>query len=379
MICLTISLLPLQAQNINDFLAKIEKSKKKLNSISKKRLPINPTKDDYLSLVNNLEVRIDLIKKIQNQYIETENFLLAQISPETSKPKETNLKVQIPKTNYSSLRKVMANAILKDELISKDGNYTVENKSLRELYLKQIYQTDSDNSISVSTPVVSEKQSNLDSLHAVVIKEIGSYEDQLISAKNEMSSAANYLKRTQAQEKSSNSKTVRVTVGNSNHNNKYSSIVANVQGILRLPEIKDYPYRPDFALDNKLIEDRKGFIPLPLSQGKRALRYEEKVNGRKHDGVVLSSSKSLVQNISQGIVLKVGTLDNKKYIVVKHDGEFMSVYANLARSHVVENQKISFNQSLGEAYKSKDNTYALHFQIWKGSQSLNPSRWLKNN
>jgi len=360
-------------------LTNVNKIEKKVNQFKSLQLKSNPTKDDYLSYVNNLELEIDLRERLKNQYIILETQVLNNNINSTAEAADHFANKQsIPNNNFEHLKKDLANAVLKDKIFSKNLQRDKKNDVIRAIYLKQIL--NSKQTLSTPKMVLNNKeetQLKLDSLHAISIKRIADQNDTIGIRKKAMKKTVNILMRNTPIAKP----TSKTNASTANKNsNSYSNIIINVQNSLRLDQIRNYNFKPDYASDNKLIEDRKGFIPSPLSQGKKAIRYEEKINDRTHDGIVFSSNTSLVKNISQGTVLKVSTYgNNNTYVIVRHDGEYMSVYTNLKKTYVKENQYIKFGESLGEAHLYKNDSYAIHFQLWKGSQSLNPSRWIKNN
>jgi septal ring factor EnvC (AmiA/AmiB activator) len=319
-----------------------------------------------------------LREKIKNQYIALEGEILKNnnIPEEEIKPVEREITV-----NYNNLETDVINAVLKDKIFEKTLNKNKKQDAIRAIYLSQVLranQKSSENYEAVN--VLNTPQNTLDSLHSFVIQRITNEEDNIIELKSSMKTAMEFLMQKTQVVKASTQQTNNSTQAVNTPLSPFTKVVVNIQNILKQPEIRDHIFKANFAVDNKLIEDRKGFIPCPLPQGTRTVRYEEKVNGRKHDGVVFTSKKNNVENISQGTVVKVGASSGKnKYVIVKHDGDYMSVYAYLKQTYVSENQHINSGQVLGEANLYKNDSYAIHFQMWKGSQSLNPSRWIKNN
>jgi len=363
-------------------LSKIEFNEKKLKELPSTKLPSNPTRDNYLSFVNNLELEIDLREKIKNQYIVLEGELL-KLNSKEEQPIEPILEAKT--TNYNNLQADVSNAVLKDKIFQKNLNQEKKEYVIRAMYLDQVLKNKESINTSVTaqtTNTISDNgsfQKSVDSLYNITIKQITDQEDKISELKSSMKTAVTFLmNKTTVNKQTTQTKSVIQT--NSSKPNPLHQTTANVQNILRQPQVLNHNFKANFAIDNKLMEDRKGFMACPLLQGQRTIRYEENVNGGKHNGVVFTSKKSDVINISQGTVVKVGTTSqNKKYVIIKHDGDYMSVFANLKETYVVENQYAKFDQIIGKANAVNNNDFAIHFQIWQGSQSLNPSRWIKNN
>ncbi len=328
--------------------------------------------------MNSLELEIDLREKIKNQYIVLESEILKNnnIPEEEIKPIQEEIIVI-----YKNLESDVINAVYKDKIFQKNLNTEKKQDAIRAIYLSQVLkanQNSSQNSEVVN--VLSSSQNSLDSLHSIVIQRIAKEEDNIIELKSSKKTAMEFLMKKTQLAKASSQQTNNSKRAVSTPLSPFTKVVVNVQNILRQPEISAHNFKANFTADNKLIEDRRGFMPCPLSQGRRSVRYEEKVNGRNHDGVIFTSKTTNVGNISQGTVVKIGSSSgNNKYVIVKHDGDYLSVYAYLKQTYVSENQYIKSGQILGEANLYKNDSYAMHFQIWKGSQSLNPSRWIKNN
>ena len=131
-------------------------------------------------------------------------------------------------------------------------------------------------------------------------------------------------------------------------------------------------YVPNYEMDNKLFEDRKGFMEWPIDNADFKKTTE---NG----AVELIGSNELVKSISQGKVIYAKKLPEGTYtIVILHDNDYYSVYANLASSLVGYGEQVNYQQILGSLKPKEDQRFLLEFQIWKKTNILNPSRWLKN-
>lgn len=357
----------------------IEKNEKSIKKLPILLLPKNPTKDDYISHLNKLELHLDLTEKIKNQYI---NFEKEVLKTDVKPLKQTPTKSKSKDAN-SELRDLLLNKVYQNKLLENNAVSNLSQSMLDEMYLSQILNARPKKTIpSIENPSTNTMEiEDLDSLHSTVIDRIVFYEENAKRLKSEMHTVSEKIKkRTHIQLSNTTPNSTTTQPKSTNSNIEYNSIAINVQNILRTPKVKDKVFTPHFDQDNKLIEDRKGFISAPLKNSQKAIRYETTISNRNHDGIILKSTSSDVHNVSQGIVSKIGTSSgNKKFIIIKHDNGYMSVYSNINQTYVTENEFVKYNQKIGEAHKLNNQDFTIHFQLWKGSKSQNPSHWLKNN
>lgn len=64
-------------------------------------------------------------------------------------------------------------------------------------------------------------------------------------------------------------------------------------------------------------------------------------------------------------------------VIVAHEGGYRTVYAHLADIDVEEGEKISSGQSLGRSGEGL-NGPMIHFEVWKGRETLDPEKWLRS-
>jgi septal ring factor EnvC (AmiA/AmiB activator) len=64
-----------------------------------------------------------------------------------------------------------------------------------------------------------------------------------------------------------------------------------------------------------------------------------------------------------------------KLVAIKH-GDYITVYAKLAKVNVKVGQNVKANQVIGEVFTDADGMSELQFQIWKNQEKLNPQAWL---
>lgn len=133
---------------------------------------------------------------------------------------------------------------------------------------------------------------------------------------------------------------------------------------------------------NRSDDHKKGLIRFywPL-QGKIVHRFGEKVDGVPNKGIVIrASSGSDVRSSQSGVVAYV---DEKmiglgKVIIIEHDKDFSTVYGYNSDNMVVIGQEISKGEVIARVGSSgRARVSQLHFEIRRGSKSVNPLLYLK--
>ena len=133
------------------------------------------------------------------------------------------------------------------------------------------------------------------------------------------------------------------------------------------------------------IESYKGILPAPINDAVVLIPFgiHEHKNLKdikiRNDGVdLISPSDSVVKAVFNGTVSKIIQLPNSRYAVIIKHGEYYTVYSNLAKVFVNENQAVKQRQKIGLIRKNKNQNYpVLNFQIWHLTQKLNPQNWIK--
>jgi murein DD-endopeptidase MepM/ murein hydrolase activator NlpD len=66
------------------------------------------------------------------------------------------------------------------------------------------------------------------------------------------------------------------------------------------------------------------------------------------------------------------------YVIIKHSGEYQTLYGHLTSSVVAPGQKVSQGQKIGELGTTGYSTGPhLHFSIFKNGEAVDPLRFLK--
>lgn len=97
----------------------------------------------------------------------------------------------------------------------------------------------------------------------------------------------------------------------------------------------------------------------------------------ENNGIKIAVTKGTVAKcVAPGTVSRVvASGDGSKMVFVKH-GEYFTIYANLSNTMVSANQQVSAGTSIGTVGADFDGTYTLDFQIWNGTNPVDPMGWV---
>ena len=151
---------------------------------------------------------------------------------------------------------------------------------------------------------------------------------------------------------------------------------------IKIPLRKDYSV---IGLKNKtkIIKQMKD---IPISKiksnfifpvnGKIIKKFGSFDNGKQHnDGVnILVSNDQPIKASERGKVAFVGSNLKSfgKMILIKHDSQFVTAYANINEFNVKEGDLVKKGQKIGRIYKNN----SVHFQIRKSRNPVNPNSYI---
>jgi len=120
-----------------------------------------------------------------------------------------------------------------------------------------------------------------------------------------------------------------------------------------------------WPVEKGIIINEFGIQPHPILPGIKT----------NNNGVDIATNKGSVARSSfDGEVSAVIIIPGANKAVIIRHGEYLSVYSNLSEVFVKTGDKIKIKQEIGLVYTG-ENTQ-IHFEIWKGTNKLNPSDWL---
>lgn len=148
-----------------------------------------------------------------------------------------------------------------------------------------------------------------------------------------------------------------------------------------------YALTPEDRTLSQSFGSNKGKLPWPTKTGFISEKFGEhphpvlKHVTVRNDGInITTDAKSDCRSIFKGEVTHILSMPGLNNVVIIRHGEFFSVYSNLASVIVKKGDVVQSKEKIGVVYtdNSQDQT-VLKFQLWKGSNKLNPSQWLYRN
>jgi septal ring factor EnvC (AmiA/AmiB activator) len=139
---------------------------------------------------------------------------------------------------------------------------------------------------------------------------------------------------------------------------------------------------PESAKLSADFVSNRGRLPWPVANGVITDSFGKKnvignVTSENNGWTIRTGSNATVRAIFEGTVSRVLDIAGKGVVMIRH-GEFFTVYQNLKTINVSAGQKVSTKQSLGTVGADEDDVSEVHFELWKGMQTQNPSLWLAN-
>lgn len=140
--------------------------------------------------------------------------------------------------------------------------------------------------------------------------------------------------------------------------------------------------------EEKLISDNfdknKGRLPWPLEQGVITSKFGVFNNTlyknvlEENFGIDIQTLEGqLVRAVFSGEVTGVYAVPGLNQVVIVRHGDYRTTYSNLEEVYVKKGDKLETKQSLGKVFTDEvNNKTSLHFQVWKGTQRLNPEYWI---
>ena len=145
------------------------------------------------------------------------------------------------------------------------------------------------------------------------------------------------------------------------------------------------PDNNEIEQDAFLFEVQKGYLEWPVknavlisSFGEKKHPVYDKITIR-NDGInFLVPSFSVVKVVFDGVVSKIVTLPTNQFAIIVRHGKYFTVYSGLDHIKVSAGDSVQKNQEIG-SYEDVNGKLILNFQVWSGTEKLNPKLWLKQN
>lgn len=147
---------------------------------------------------------------------------------------------------------------------------------------------------------------------------------------------------------------------------------------------KSFASTPEAIALSNTFTSNKGKLPWPVLKGLVISNYGKQkhpvLSGIyiENNGIeIATEAHSSCRAVFEGKVSSVLRLPNgTKAVMIRHGG-YITVYSNLSEVFVEKEESIDTKQEIGLIYTSKqEKSTVVDFQLWKGSEKLNPQLWL---
>ena len=137
--------------------------------------------------------------------------------------------------------------------------------------------------------------------------------------------------------------------------------------------------------ETTLFQVQKGYLMWPVHKAV-IIRYFGESKHPVYDKVTIKNDGldfcvpevSKVQCVYNGSVAKIVKLPQNKFSVIVRHGSFYTVYSGLDHINVSQGDMINKSDVVG-GFDAENGDCILNFQIWLGSEVLNPYHWLVKN
>jgi septal ring factor EnvC (AmiA/AmiB activator) len=255
--------------------------------------------------------------------------------------------------HYSESRKNQVNQIEKIKNILTIQQEDLNNKKLEKDKLLQAQITENNNLLALK-----EKQSQ-------VVKQLSNREkelqDELAETKKAIEGIDRLIKDLIAEEIRRAEREAEA--------NKAAATAESAKEATISASFADSKSKLNWPVKSGFISSKFGEQPHPILKGITI----------DNPGVYIQTNKGEpVRAVYDGEVWTVTYIPGvNKLVAIKH-GDYITVYAKLAKVNVKVGQNVKANQVIGEVFTDPDGMSELQFQIWKNQEKLNPQAWLND-
>lgn len=139
----------------------------------------------------------------------------------------------------------------------------------------------------------------------------------------------------------------------------------------------------NIALSNNFASNR-GRLPYPITGN---YTITTRFGSHQHSRFVTTSSSGIdiqsqsgaeAKSVFNGEVTYVAAIPGYNTCIIVRHGNYYTFYGNIQSIYVKQGDKVKTGQSLGKVYTDADTGFSqLHFQLWQGTNKLNPEPWLR--
>tara|TARA_B100000902_G_C27278649_1_gene900361 strand:- start:587 stop:1780 length:1194 start_codon:yes stop_codon:yes gene_type:complete len=145
---------------------------------------------------------------------------------------------------------------------------------------------------------------------------------------------------------------------------------------------KTYNLTPEARELSNNFTFNQGKLPWPVDKGEIVAYFGEHPHPFlsqvtvKNNGITVSTTQgSRARSVFDGEVSKIIIMPGVGKVVMIRHGEYITVYTNLTETFVTTGDKIKTKEEIGIINTDRGKT-ELEFQLWKGSELINPVSWI---
>ena len=144
-----------------------------------------------------------------------------------------------------------------------------------------------------------------------------------------------------------------------------------------------YALTPEEKLISDNFEANRGKLPWPLERGVISGTFGvhqhpvlKNVKTRNNGIDIVTSPGSEARCIFDGQVVSIARITTTNIAVIVKHGQFFTVYSNLDEVYVKQGDKLQAKALIGKVHTSLKGETELHFEVWEGKTTQNPSQWI---
>ena len=127
-----------------------------------------------------------------------------------------------------------------------------------------------------------------------------------------------------------------------------------------------------------------GSLPWPVKNGYISERFglhkhiDFKNVSTVNNGInIICERNSSVYPVFEGVVSAIIEVPGMQTTVLVKHGAYYTVYANLGSVSCSQGEKVTPTSVIGQVGLNANNVTELHFEVWKGTNKLNPQSWIR--
>ena len=128
----------------------------------------------------------------------------------------------------------------------------------------------------------------------------------------------------------------------------------------------------------------KGKLPWPVERGvvsssfgKHASAISDKVTVTNNGIDIATTENAKARCVFEGVVVSVVKPSASNLGIIIRHGDYFTVYSQLDEAYVNRGDKVKTKQDIGKVHTDRsEGKTELHFELRKGTETLNPSQWL---